>query len=49
MSSFQRSTISESCLSACEMERTHIFVEGSSPGPGGTAKGRNSMLKREEM
>jgi hypothetical protein len=43
MSSFQRSTISASCLSACEIERIHIFVEGSSTG--GVARGRNTMLE----
>jgi hypothetical protein len=33
MSSFQRSTIAASCLSACEIQRAHIFEEGLSPPP----------------
>lgn len=31
MSAFHRSTMPLSCLSACEIERIHIFEEGSSP------------------
>jgi hypothetical protein len=43
MSSFQRSTISASCLSACEMERIHIFAERSSAGR--VTRGRNTVLE----
>lgn len=44
MSAFQRSTIAPSCLSACAIERIHIFDEGSSPLAGKLATGGNSTI-----
>lgn len=38
MSAFQRSTIALSCLSACVIERIHIFEERSSPLVARTAR-----------
>ena len=47
MSAFQRSTIALSCLSACVIERIHIFEEGSSPLVVRMATDGNTMLERE--
>ncbi len=50
MSAFQRSTMAQSCLSACEIERIHIFEDGSSPLGAETARGGNTISeKREEQ
>jgi hypothetical protein len=49
MSAFHPSAIAESYLSACEIERSHIFVEGSSLA-GLDASGASNTVseKREE-
>ena len=47
MSAFQRSTIAPSCLSACVIERIHIFEEGSSPLAARVATGGNTILETE--
>ena len=47
MSAFQRSTIAMSCLSACAIERIHIFEEGSSPLVARIAAGENTILEAE--
>jgi hypothetical protein len=48
MSSFQRSTIAASCLSACEIQRAHIFEEGLSlpPGASGAKVDGDVMLEK---